>query len=110
MEPYTSSSFAFSFRNRLLMSSPVMLFVCYNRLRLETLMRFDLYTKTILTLIALLLAAIAFKPIVQPQPVAAQGAFTGAQFSASATNLWAVDTKTGDVWVYDIQSKEVQIH
>jgi len=73
-------------------------------------MRIDLYTKTILTLIALLLAVAGLGPLVRPQPVAAQSPFAGTQFSASATNLWAVDTKTGDVWVYDIQSKQVQIH
>ena len=59
--------------------------ICYTLVRLEKLMRIDLYTKTILTLIALLLAVVALGPLVQPQPVAAQSPFAGTQFSASAT-------------------------
>jgi hypothetical protein len=73
-------------------------------------MRIDLYTKTILTVIALLLAVIALEPIIQPMPAIAQGSFSGVQFSGSMTNLWAIDTKTGDVWVYDLQSKQVETH
>ena len=40
-------------------------------------MRIDLYTKIILTLIALLLAVFALKPILQPTAVMAQGNFAG---------------------------------
>jgi hypothetical protein len=36
-------------------------------------MRLDLYTKTMLTFIALILAVIALKPILQPPVVIAQG-------------------------------------
>lgn len=35
-------------------------------------MRFDLYTRTVLTLIAIMLGVIALKPIFQPRTVAAQ--------------------------------------
>ena len=38
-------------------------------------MRIDLYTKTILTLIALLLAVIVVKPILQPQSAMAEGPY-----------------------------------
>ena len=46
-------------------------------------MRIDLYTKTILTLIALLLAVFTLRPILQPQAAMAQGADAGIQFSYS---------------------------
>jgi sugar lactone lactonase YvrE len=71
-------------------------------------MHIDLFTKTILTLIALLLAVVAIRPMAQPTGVAAQGSgFAGVQFSGDSTNLWAIDTKTGQFWVYDIQSKRL---
>jgi len=64
-------------------------------------MRIDLYTKTILTVIALLLAVIALKPIVQPQPAMAQGNFSGVQFSYSGGAHLFFDSRTGDIWDYD---------
>jgi hypothetical protein len=63
-------------------------------------MRIDLYTKVILTLIVLLLAVIALKPIFQPQPALAQGRFNGVQFCAIEGGLYAADMRTGDIWVY----------
>jgi len=63
-------------------------------------MRFPLYTKTILTLIALLLAVIALKPLFQPQAVMAQGAYGGIQFSYSGGNHAFFNANTGDVWEY----------
>jgi hypothetical protein len=63
-------------------------------------MRIDLYTKTILTIIALLLAVIALKPLIQPNAVAAQVNLSGVQFSGIPGGLTAVDTKSGEVWVY----------
>ena len=45
-------------------------------------MRIDLYTKTILTIIALLLAVFTLKPIFQPQAAMAQGGYAGIQFSS----------------------------
>jgi hypothetical protein len=44
-------------------------------------MRIDLYTKTILTLVALLLAVNVLRPILQPQAAMADGHFRGIQFS-----------------------------
>jgi uncharacterized membrane protein len=63
-------------------------------------MRIDHYTKTILTLLALLLAVFSLKPILQPQPVMAQGAFAGIQFSYSGGNHAFFNATTGDVWEY----------
>ena len=63
-------------------------------------MRIDVYTKTILTLIALFLATIAFKPIFQPQSVMAAGSFDHIQFSYSGGNHAFFDTRSGDVWEY----------
>ena len=63
-------------------------------------MRIDLYTKIILTLIAVLLAVFALKPILQPTAVMAQGNFAGIQFSYSAGNHAFFNANTGDVWEY----------
>ena len=63
-------------------------------------MRIDLYTKTILTLIALLLAVIALKPTFQPQTAMAAGNFGGIQFSYSGGNHAFFNANTGDVWEY----------
>jgi len=63
-------------------------------------MRIDLYTKMILTIIALLLAVIALNPILQPQSAMAQGNYSGIQFSYSGGNHAFFDTRSGDVWEY----------
>jgi hypothetical protein len=64
-------------------------------------MRIDLYTKTILTFIALLLTAVVFKPIFQPQAVQAAGKFDTIQFSYSTGGDHAFfDSRSGDVWEY----------
>lgn len=60
-----------------------------------------------LVVIALLLAVIALKPILQPSRVMAQGNFSGVQFSPDMTGgYWFFDTHTGDLWHYS-QSGEV---
>jgi len=63
-------------------------------------MRIDLYTKTILTIIALLLAVFTLKPILQPQAVMADGNYGHVQFSYSGGNHAFFDTRSGDVWEY----------
>ncbi len=67
--------------------------------------RIDRYTKTILTLIALLLAVIAFKPLIQPQVAMAQadapGKYDHVQFSYSGGEAAFFDTHSGDVWTHD---------
>jgi hypothetical protein len=66
-------------------------------------MRIDLYTKIVLTLIAVCLLTIACKSVVQPIGVSAEGPFAGVQFSGSMGGFWAFDTKTGDVWTFTPQ-------
>lgn len=62
----------------------------------------DLYTKTILTVIAALLGIVALRPIVQPTSVAAQGSFTGVQvMQTQSGNLLFFDSRNGDLWYYD---------
>jgi hypothetical protein len=64
-------------------------------------MRNDLYTKVVLTVIAVLLAVIAFKPAANSQSVPAQGGFSGVQYIVSATgNTEFFDSRTGDIWKY----------
>jgi len=63
-------------------------------------MRIDLYTKVVLTLILLVLAVIALRPVIQPQAVVAQGNLTGVQFTYNGGGFLAIDTRTGDVWDY----------
>jgi hypothetical protein len=62
-------------------------------------MRADVYTKTVLTLIALLLAVIALKPLVLPQAAKADS-FSSVQFSYSGGNQAFFNANTGDVWEY----------
>lgn len=65
-------------------------------------MRIDLYTKTILTLIALLLAVVALKPMIHPTATAqAQSPSANVQFMGGST-LIAMDKMTGKVWMYDM--------
>jgi hypothetical protein len=71
-------------------------------------MRIDLYTKIILTVIALLLAVIALTPLVQPQPAMAQGSFSGVQFAGGSLSFF--DTRTGDIWQYGYAYGEVMGH
>lgn len=64
-------------------------------------MRIDLYTKTMLTLIVLLLATIACSSIVRPVGVAADGPFAGVQVSLiPMVGMFAFDGKTGEIWIY----------
>ena len=63
-------------------------------------MRIDFYTKTILTLVALLLAVNVLKPIFQPQAAMADGPYSNVQFSYSGGTHAFFDTRRGDVWEY----------
>jgi hypothetical protein len=67
---------------------------------LEALMRIDLYTKTILTLIVLLLAFVALRPLFDPSTASAQPQWSGVQLMMANGALIAVDNRTGDVWAY----------
>lgn len=74
-------------------------------------MRIDWYTKGVLTVIAVLLAVIAFRQYVSPDAVVqAQGAFAGVPFT---NQNWPTffDSRTGDVWMYHgYGSKETPEH
>ncbi len=62
-------------------------------------MRIDTYTKAVLTVIALLLAVIVFKPLIRPDTTAtAQGSFAGVQMIGPALTFF--DTRTGEIWEY----------
>jgi hypothetical protein len=63
-------------------------------------MKIDLYTKTVLTVIAVMLAFMACKSAVQPLGVAAEGPLAGVQFTGAMGGFWAVDTRNGEVWAY----------
>lgn len=73
-------------------------------------MRIDLYTKAALTVIALFLAAVVLKPLFRPETVAAQTGFSGVQLSGFGSNMWAIDSRTGDVWIYEVKSGAVELH
>jgi len=65
-------------------------------------MKPDLYTKAVLTVIALMLILIACNQYVSPAVTAsAQAPFAGAQFSASDSGFRIFDTRTGEIWYYD---------
>jgi len=68
-------------------------------------MRVDLYTKAILTVIALLLGVVALKPSLQPQVAMAegtmaQGDYGHIRFSYSGGEPAFFDTHSGDVWIH----------
>lgn len=61
-------------------------------------MKIDLYTKIILTLIAIFLGIIAVKPLL-PSPVsAADGKFGHVQFSS----MQFFDSRSGDLWLINL--------
>jgi hypothetical protein len=62
-------------------------------------MKPDLYTKVVLTVIALALAVIACNQYINPREVVqAQSAFAGVQY---AGGLQFFDSRTGEVWTYE---------
>ena len=64
-------------------------------------MRPDLYTKALLTVIALLLLMIACNQYVSPATTAsAQGPFAGLQY-AGPNSISFFDARTGEIWTYD---------
>jgi len=79
--------------------------------RLEALMRIDLYTKTLLTVIALALLMIACKSVLEPNPVSAEGPLSGVQVSLMpmGVGIFVFDTKTGEIWVYG-ENNQAQYH
>jgi hypothetical protein len=72
-------------------------------------MRTDIYTKAVLTVIAVMLTVIACNQYIEPRATAqAQAApFAGVQYAGSGTFF---DTKTGDLWEYDLPKGQVKEH
>ena len=66
-------------------------------------MRIDLYTKTILTLIALLLAVIVSKNLISPSS-SVQAQVSGVQYVGVMSGFIAIDSKSGDVWLHDFMN------
>jgi hypothetical protein len=66
-------------------------------------MKVDLYTKAVLTVIALALVMIACNQYISPKTTAsAQGPFAGVQLGSSRPNFVDFfDTRTGELWHYD---------
>jgi hypothetical protein len=63
-------------------------------------MRPDLYTKAVLTVIAIMLTVLVLKPFSNPPTTAqAQGSFSGVMFAASGAYEF-FDPRTGELWVY----------
>jgi hypothetical protein len=63
-------------------------------------MRSDLYSRIVLTVIAIALIANALNPYVNPfTTVRAQGTFSGVQFGG-ASGLSFFDARTGEFWSY----------
>jgi hypothetical protein len=67
-------------------------------------MKLDLYTKGILTVIALLLAVIVVKPLVSPDITARaqQGSLAGVQMAVAGSSLVFLDPRAGEVWEYSL--------
>jgi hypothetical protein len=65
-------------------------------------MKPDLYTKAVLTVIAVMLTVIACKTVISPGTTAsAQSApFAGVQYSNAPTTSF-FDARTGEIWLYD---------
>jgi hypothetical protein len=63
-------------------------------------MRIDMYSKVVLTLIALLLGLIVCRQYGSPETVAAQGALTGVQVAVTPLGYSFFDSRTGELWEY----------
>jgi len=74
-------------------------------------MRPDIYTKTVLTVIAAMLAVIACRPLISPETtVSAQGPFAGVLFSGVGGSYSFFDTRTGDLWTYSYEMPKARTY
>jgi len=71
-------------------------------------MRIDLYTKAVLTIIAITLSVIASNQLVSPRVAGAQGTFGGVQFSSAGGYSYFFDSRTGEIWSYSIGDGKMQ--
>jgi hypothetical protein len=59
-----------------------------------------MYSKVVLTTIALLLGLIVCRQYESPETVAAQGSLTGVQMAVTPLGYTFFDSRTGEVWEY----------
>jgi hypothetical protein len=71
-------------------------------------MRIDLYTKAVLTIIAIALAVLASNQFISPRVASAQGTFAGLQFSSAGGYSYFFDSRTGEIWSYSIGDGKMQ--
>jgi hypothetical protein len=70
-------------------------------------MKPDLYTKAVLTVIAFMLVMIGFREFVNPTTtVSAEGPFSGVQFSGDTDTFTLFDSRTGDIWSYNLGTEK----
>ena len=65
-------------------------------------MRIDLYTKAVLTIIAIMVTVIASNELTSPRVANAQGPFIGIQWAAGRGFF---DSRTGEIWNYGQEGK-----
>jgi hypothetical protein len=63
-------------------------------------MRIDMYSKVVLTVIALLLGLLVCRQYVSPESVAAQGSFSGVQMAVTPLGYSFFDSRSGELWEY----------
>jgi len=73
-------------------------------------MKPDLYTKIVLSVIAVMLVVIGCKPTINPQTaVKAEGQFAGVQLSATPALLIFFDSRTGEIHEYNQPSPDSSV-
>jgi hypothetical protein len=80
--------------------SPAATRYCDKVLRMKT----DRYIKTVLTVIAIMLALIAARPLISPDTISAQTSFAGVQFATQGATFTFFDSRTGEVWRYNTEN------
>lgn len=75
----------------------------------------DRYLKTVISLIAIFLGILVFERVLVPEKVQAQavpvaaGNFEHIQFAASSQLVYLFNSNTGEVWIYDLEKKKLQM-
>ena len=65
--------------------------------------RIDLYTKAVLTIIAVMVTVIAANQLFNPRVANAQGSFSGVQYTYQGMSFFA--PRTGEIWNYNNDGK-----
>jgi hypothetical protein len=71
-------------------------------------MRIDLYTKAVLTIIAVMVTVIASNQLISPRVASAQVTFAGLQFTGGGGYSYFFDSRTGEIWSYSIGDGKMQ--